>query len=653
MSGSGTVIGFENVGQLTELSRWGRGVIKDIDLSVNGQWVAVASGSGVYIHNVYDLDAKPQAIETEGNVSAVSISPSGDKVALVTWGNEFQVWQLEPLTQLFETGNVEKVQFSPDGSILAINKIVVQHNTKVQSLELWDSNDGTVLATFQPDNQFNPRIKFSPDGSLIAVWSQSGSTVSVYDWEENRLILEKEATVHPEQEGEYQAITGDVVFTTENDLRLLVLEGEYFIRLSGKVEVQELETSEVLFTVGEIGYLTDATKYVCNEPVIFFDPPELPVPYHMEIASEAQIVALRYEDVGYVGDFGEYSSLRFFQTATGQQLYKIDEGIVDFELAPDGQTWIAGLQDGRLQVRRLSDGAVLESVDAYESPILKIISSPDSERVGVVYVDEVKIYDRKDGTVLYRYQASNVAFAPDGQSFALGYQDGRIELRNIVDGSSINSIVAHQDRVTAISYLPSGELLSAGFDCKLNLRQVPSMTSIGALENVMVEGEFSGEQVPVRVRDLIVRSDGLSVIGVFYGGDFGVWTLPDGHLARTPGLAYEDATNVYAVATDDGILAVPLQHIPEVWDTAITFIETDASPAAFSPDSQMLAGEQWEYGQDISLDGALKVWRVSPMRLLHVVTPQTNAMTAVTFTADGQFILSGALDGIIRLWGTP
>jgi len=83
-------IGLENVGQITELARWGRGVIRDIDLSENGRWLAVAAGSGAYIHDLQDLEAKPVAFEMTGDVTAVSISPTGDKIAIIM-GDKLQL----------------------------------------------------------------------------------------------------------------------------------------------------------------------------------------------------------------------------------------------------------------------------------------------------------------------------------------------------------------------------------------------------------------------------------------------------------------------------------------------------------------------------------------------------------------------------------
>ncbi|MBE2224943.1 MAG: hypothetical protein IAF02_25605, partial [Anaerolineae bacterium] len=54
----------------------------------------------------------------------------------------------------------------------------------------------------------------------------------------------------------------------------------------------------------------------------------------------------------------------------------------------------------------------------------------------------------------------------------------------------------------------------------------------------------------------------------------------------------------------------------------------------------------WDY-YDVS--GELKFWQTtSPMKLLHTVETKNEEVTAVTFTKDGQLIISTALDGIVR-----
>ncbi len=649
--GSGDKITVENAAQVAELAHWGRGTITDIDLSADGNWVAVASGVGVTIHDAHDLAAATRLIPTHGNVSAVSISPTGDKVALVIQQSELQVWQVEPLRQLFMLlDRAEQPQFSPNGAVLGV--------IRSSGVEILDTNTGSVLSYH--NIEFSPDFTFSPDGSKIAIWSNHGVTVNVYDWQADKWVSQTEATIHSlDTQYEYHPALGDVLFATEEDLRLLVLENMGYVSMTGRIEIQQTD-GDVLYSVSRINPLTGATKYVCNEPIIYPDPPEPPTPNQMEMSSDAQVAALYYKSPGYSGDYGEYSSMRFYEMTTGEELYSLEEGVVDFELAPDGQTWIAGFQDGRLQVRQLHDGTILDSVDGYDSPILDLTISPDGQQVGVVYVDEVKVYRREDGAVLYRYPAVAISFAPEEVWFALGHADGRIELRSRTDGTLIRQVTGHQDRVTALTFLLTGELLSAGFDCNLRLWDVPALTQVGSLENFMVEGVFTGEQVPVRVRKFLVMPDGFAIMGLFFGGDFAIWSISDGHLIRTPSTEYY--TYILAVAPNSRFAVVPDGYEPYSWDSSITFLITEAENAAFSPDSNLLVEGFSGWTPEDGMEGAVQLRVVPSANLLGVVpspdplktlTPHTDTVMAIAFTPDGQVVISGALDGVIRLWGIP
>ena len=644
------VIGLENVAQITELARWGRGVIRDIDLSENGRWLAVAAGSGAYIHDLQDFEAEPVAIETGGDVTAVSISPTGDRVALVTGEDELQLWQIDPMEQLFVADEVQKVQFSPDGEVLAITKRIIKEHTILEPLELWDASDGAVIESYSPSYDPQPMIKFSPSGSQVAVWSQYDDIVDVYNWKEDTFIFEHQAPIHHRIEGiedeeqPYQALVGDVTFLTEDDLRLLVVEGELSIWMTGRVEIQDTNKDPILFSVDPIGYSSVSLENACNDFSYGGDSPNGITPTQMEVSSDLQIVALRYQG----------GRLRFHHVTDGEQPYYIEVGVVDFEFSPDGQTWVAGLNDGRLQIRRLNDGAVIESVDAYESPILDTTVSSDDAWVGVIYRDEVKVYHRADGELQYRYPAATkIAFAPDNESFTLAYQDGHLELYDINNGELVKTIAGHDDRVTAIDYLPTGELLSAGADCKIMMWEMPEMLPIDSLETILVEPtipeDTEEEKVAVHIQDFLVMPDGQSVIGQFY--DFGIWNMEDNQLIREPSSDYTEYSNVLAVSSDGSTLAFPSNRIPESWDNSLKFVEVEAGLGDFSPDANLFAGGRWEYYDE---SGELKFWQTaSPMKLVHIVVTQNGEVTAVSFTHDGQLIISTARDGIVRLWGIP
>jgi len=472
------------------------------------------------------------------------------------------------------------------------------------------------------------------------------------DWEEDILIFEHQAPIHHWIEGvededqPYQALIGDVAFISEDDLRLLVVEGELSIRTTGRFEIQDTNRDSFIFSTEYIAYPLPSLEKACDDSDYRSDAPDPLMATQIEISSNLRIVALKYQG----------GSLRFHQIPDGMQPYFVQEGVVDFEYSPDGQTWVVGLNDGRLQVRQLSDGAVVESVDAYESPIVDTIVSADDAWVGVIYRDEVKIYQRATGDLQYRYPAATkIAFAPDNKSFTLAYQDGRLALHDISSGELIREIVGHEDRVTAIDYLLTGELLSAGADCNIMVWEMPQMAPVGSLETILVDPAVSfedeEEKVAVHIQDFLVMPDGQMVIGQFY--DFGIWQLEDGRLIREPSSENKEYSEILAVSLDGKSLAVPQYRIPESWDDTLTFVETDADEAGFSPDSSLLVGDPWRYAEDYEYGGMLNVWQVAPKQLLNTVGEETEPITAVNFTQDGQLIISSAEDGIVRLWGIP
>ena len=82
-------------------------------------------------------------------------------------------------------------------------------------------------------------------------------------------------------------------------------------------------------------------------------------------------------------------------------------------------------------------------------------------------------------------------------------------------------------------------------------------------------------------------------------------------------------------------------------------VATDATEPGFSPAPSLLVGDPWLYADDYEYGGMLNVWQVEPKQLLTTVGEETEPVTAVHFTKDGQLIISSARDGIVRLWGIP
>ncbi len=646
----------ENVSQVTELARWGRGVINDVAVSGNGRWLAVGTTTGVYIHNTQDLTIEPRFFETPDSVTTLAISYEGNMVAMSLNQRTFELWNIQTISRLeHREGFTEQIQFSPDGNYLAA---VVGPDGYV-----WSIPEATLVQSYP--NVLS--VKFSGDGSRLAVWTYG--MASIYSWPDAVLLDEIEPILFAPSENDVFNSDGttlaDVQFTSDNEPVLLNLPNDIAYGPTGRAELQA-SVNTLILSLPPIDLLDSnlETKYACNLPFFFADPPRPPQVWQFEYLPDAQIAALNYVDSDYSGSYLRYSSVQFYElNNNGRRLYAIEAGIEGFAFLPNGETWVAGLQDGRLQIRRITDGEVLQEFDGYESPILDIAVSPEKEIVAVEYLDEVKVYRASDGEMLQRLPAGKVTFSSDGTTLALGTREGNIQLYNTADGSLQTTLLSHTDAITALAFTSSNDkLVSAGMDCQLNVWQVADNTLISQLENPLVPGFTGEEMVPARIWDLAVIRGDETLLGSF-SSSIVFWNLSDSTLQNIVepqnylyNFAYLSLHNQLVVAGNPVLLwqILPNAEVQELWQSEIKRIAV-----TFSPDGQLLlfgSGENY-VGEnrlpDEMRNGAIEIVAAETGTILHNLTPGTRKVTTLVFAGDGTVFYSASLDGVVRVWGVP
>jgi outer membrane protein assembly factor BamD (BamD/ComL family)/uncharacterized protein YjiK len=157
-------------------ARLGKGELGGFAFSPNGDYLAVASGVGVYLYRA-DTFQEVWLGLTEHSEISVAYSPDGTTLASGSRDGTVIVWDAvtgERLRTLKgHTYGANSVAFSPDGTTLASG---ANDNTVI----VWDVETGERLRTLEGHARPVESVAFSPDGTTLASGADD-NTVIVWD----------------------------------------------------------------------------------------------------------------------------------------------------------------------------------------------------------------------------------------------------------------------------------------------------------------------------------------------------------------------------------------------------------------------------------------------------------------------------------------
>jgi WD40 repeat protein len=420
------------------------GAIQDIALSPDGRWLAVASASGLYLHDAQSLVFK-RALLDQTWVSGAAFSPDSQSLAVFGKG-WLQLLDLNGVhfSNRLQT-DLQKLDFSPDGkSLIGLQGWGIPATLQIWELPSWQERQVLLEAEDSPRS-----MAVSLDGKTITLGGESG-WVELFD-------LESAARLAVLSEWTGRAVT-DLAFSPQGDL------------LAGAEA--SADGSLRLWSMGE-------HKKVVEQ-------------YNSGYYSINPFVAFSADGERLLGGMGDLAVV--WERSSGQQvglLHGYASFLMDLAISPGGEQVAYATRNWPVFIRSLEGQAppVVLSVPNYQA--FNVAFTPSGKNVAAgLYsyapepgepaeiVQEWNAAVNKPGWTWPR--ASAAAFQPTDEIVALADSQGNLRVEHIsgqfgvclpgcdcdpagaqVKSESCIVPLPHELSPMKLAYSPDGEILSA------------------------------------------------------------------------------------------------------------------------------------------------------------------------------------------------
>jgi len=573
----------------------------------------------------------------DGIIWRALVSPNGKSVVLIS-SIGFYLYNSKTfeMIRFIETdSDIGGVAISPDSQILAIG-------TRERML-VYSLNDGALITTI---DKSATNLAFSPDGQKIAIGAG--------DWD----MCRKEGSLELWQVSDWSLLQ---ILPLTNELDCI---GDLVFSPSGKF----LAASAFEVLVWEIGENSSTLKvqsWGCDifEGSVAFTPDDKTLVIGQQADSgRDEICLMRLADGEVLGALDKANKSNYscgsqvlispdgqlmasnldgkvtiWQTGFWKQIHSLDVEGSCAQLSgwlPDGKTLMFLLPDSSLQFLDSQTGKIIRSVNLRKpsNPVNTVAWSPDGETIAVGDEEGIAhIFNAQNGIVVNGfgsgYELNSIAFAPDSLTLALGYGDRTAQIWNL-DGNLQQIIEGFGYGSSDVTFTSDGKLFAAILP---ESWQTPPQVRIWNTSNWSVEKVF-----PVGDRDNYMIT--------------GFALAPD---QNTGAISYVDMHGYHTdfikiISIHDG---TELANIEPKRNQYRVFIDA----IVYSPDNSMLAALVSEFDDP---NPRILVWQTSDWSLLYQITINSgprlglskNQRDALTWSPDGRLIVVGVKDGSIQIF---
>ncbi|MCY4404291.1 MAG: trypsin-like peptidase domain-containing protein [Candidatus Poribacteria bacterium] len=554
------------------LTRLGKGWIKDIEFSPDGEQIAVATTIGIWIYNSHTGEIENQFEGFIGNANAISYSPDGQQLAAAHQDLTIRIWEPTKKVQkdkiIALRGHqriIHDIKFSFNGKKLA-------SASSDKSIRLWD------IENLEEDNQSKRlpykdivrTVTFSSDSQLVAGGSDDG-IIQVWD-----------------------ANTGDSVYSFSEHKASVQVVDFSFDRT--KLASASLDGSVILWSlVGEGGKIQSTITH--DTPV-----------YTVKFSPDGNTFATGTAD----------RLIRLWDTKTEKRNFTLrghKDAVPNIDFSPDGTLLVSGSPDGTVFVWDILGERTKVEIHGHTGGI-KALSYTQDNRIracGTGLDGKLRIWDAGTSSELSILKdhielTQAVAFSKDGERIASGGSvDGNIFLSNVLN--NLNYTTNNDNRlesvfkgnphgITALTISPANTILaSGGSDGRIHLLNIATGRQLKILR---------GAQSTITALTFILDSTHL-----FSGEENGTiryWNAltgkqvgeeTKGSFSEITALAFSPNLRILAIGDKTGTITL-FDHLKDETKTVLSLHTQKITSIIFSDDNQRFVSG--------SEDGTILIW---------------------------------------------
>ncbi len=491
--------------------------VSSLAISPDGQTLATGFGrpdqtSREPIHiSVWKLERTGQSVTLQpllelpgltGLVHSLAISQDGRFLAACCRDDRIRIFTLadgQPLPSLEgHSGTIRAVAFSPaDGNLLAsasYGESVTEHGGG--EIKLWDIGDSSEIATLLR-NAWTRCLAFSPDGSRLVAGDHEG-LIRIWDVESRE--LRREFPAHGKQVNDIAfSPSGESMLTVSHDRTAKIWSQSHYVdeptRISGHgasiLRLAVSHDSGLLLSAGSDGIAKlwhprtgrEIAKTECRVEHLFA----------ADFSPNDKYVAIggghwRQDDQPlelFLWDVRTHKRKVLFSDLTSDANGTVIWGVA---FSPAGDRVAAGIGPD-IHIWKVPDGQPLNVIHGNNGYINELAWSKQTNRIATLNMNpvyELRLWNGETGekiaalpipdgvSLLFR-----VAFSPDGQTLAVGTQDGEILLYDAIKCRFLRRLTGHTDWVYDVAFSPDGlRLASASQDRTVKLWNLETDTAL-------------------------------------------------------------------------------------------------------------------------------------------------------------------------------